>query len=177
MSEQAGLPLARLAAVLAVFLVAGAAAGVLWERVWDAPTGLAFQGEWFLEPAGPDVSFEGVALFVLIAFPLGLVLAVLAGLRGGHEVATVVTVLVASGLAGIVMYAVGSSLGPGDPQALAAGTADYTPLESDLGLTAPDGEGPPYLSSALVALPAGAMAGLVGMYLLGSQGFARRPRG
>lgn len=177
MSEQAGPPLVRLAAVLAVFLVAGAAAGVLWERVWDAPTGLAYQGEWFLEPAGPDVSFEGVALFVLIAFPLGLVLAVLAGLRSGHEVATVVTVLVASGLAGIVMYAVGSSLGPGDPQALAAGTADYTPVESDLGLTAPDGEGAPYLSTALVALPTGAMAGLVGMYLLGSRGFARRPRG
>lgn len=168
---------ARLAVVLAVFVAAGAAAGVLWERLWDAPAGVTYQGEWFLEPAGPDVSFEGVALFVLIAFPLGLVLAVLAGLRSGHEVATVLTVLVASGLAAIVMYAVGSSLGPGDPQALAAGAADYTSLDGDLGLTAPDSDAVPYRSTALVALPAGAMTGLVGMYLFGSRGFARRPRG
>lgn len=171
------VPMARLAAVVGVFVAAGAAAGVLWERLWDAPAGVTYQGEWFLEPAGPDVSFEGVALFVLIAFPLGLVLAVLAGLRSGHEMATVLTVLVASGLAAVVMYAVGSSLGPGDPRALAAGSADYTSLESDLGLTAPDSDGAPYRSTALVALPAGAMTGLVGMYLFGSRGFARRPRG
>lgn len=175
-SERSRL-LVHAAVVLVVFVVAGAGAGVLWERLWDAPPGLTYQGEWFLEPAGPDVSFEGIALFVLIAFPLGVVLAVLAGIRRGHEVATVLTVLVASGLAGIVMYAVGSALGPGDPQALAAGTADYTPIDSDLGLTAPDRDRPPYRSTALVALPAGAMTGLVGMYLLGNRGFAKRPRG
>jgi hypothetical protein len=169
--------LVRLGVVLVVFLLAGALAGVLWERLWDAPDGLSYQGEWFLEPAGPDISFQGIALFVMIAFPLGLVLAALAGLRSEHEVATVLTVLVASSLAGVVMYAVGSSLGPPDPQALAAGQADYTPISGGLGLTAPDRDSVPYRSTALVALPAGAMTGLVGIYLLGGRGLAKRPRG
>ena len=169
--------LVRLAVVAAVFVVAGAAAGVLWEWLWHAPVGLSYQGEWFLEPAGPDFSFDGIALFVLIAFPLGLVLAVLVGLRHGHEVATVLTVLVAAGLAAVVMYAVGSSLGPAVPQALAAGSPDYTPIDGDLGLTAPDRDRVPYHSTALVALPAGAMTGLVGMYLLGSRRLAEAPRG
>lgn len=177
MSTGARALLVRGAVVLAVFLAAGAAAGALWERLWDAPAGLSYQGEWFLEPAGPDVSFQGTALFVLIAFPLGVVLAVLAGIRRDHEVATVLTVLVAASLAGVVMYAVGSSLGPSDPQVLAAGRPDYTRIDGYLGLTAPDRDRVPYHSTALVALPAGAMTGLVGMYLLGGRGLVGRPRG
>ncbi len=172
-----GRVLPRVLTILAAFVVAGAAAGVLWERLWDAPTGLAFEGRWYLEPAGPDFSFEAIALYVLIAFPLGLVLAVLAGLWRGHETATVVTVLVAASIAAVAMYAVGSALGPPDPQVLAAGQPDYTPLPGDLGLTAPDEGRVPWHSTAFVALPAGAMAGLVGSYLLGNRGFARRSRG
>jgi len=169
--------LLRLAAVLALFVAGGAAGGVLWERLWEAPTGVAYQGHWYLEPAGPDFSFEGIALFVLIAFPLGLVLAVLAGLWRGHETATVVGVLVSAVVAAGVMYAVGSALGPPDPQALASGRPDYTPLPGDLGLTAPDRGRVPWHSTALVALPVGAMCGLVGTYLLGNKGFAGRSRG
>ena len=169
--------LRRVLSVLALFVVGGAAGGVLWERLWDAPTGLAYQGRWYLEPAGPDFSFEGIALFVLIAFPLGLVLAVLAGLWRGHETVTVVTVLVSASVAAVVMYAVGSALGPPDPQALAAGRPDLTPLPGDLGLTAPDQGRVQWHSTALVALPAGAMTGLVGAYLLGIGGYARRSRG
>jgi hypothetical protein len=164
----------RVVAVLVVFLGAGAAAGVLWERLWEVPTGLTYQGDWYLEPSGPDFSFQAIALFVLIAFPLGLLLAVLAGVWCDHEVATVVTVLVAAALAAFLMYAVGSALGPTDPQALAAGKPDYTTLPGGLGLTAPDPGRVAWHSSALVALPAGAMTGLVGTYLLGSRGFARR---
>jgi hypothetical protein len=170
--------LLRLAVVVVVFLGAGALAGVLWERLWDVPTGVTYQGRWFLEPAGPDVSFQGIALFVVIAFPLGILLGVLAGLRRGDEVATALTVLVAASLAGVVMYAVGSSLSPPDPQPLAAGAPDYTTdIPGHLGLTAPDHGRVPWHSSALVALPTGAMAGLVGTYLLGSKRLARRPRG
>jgi peptidoglycan/LPS O-acetylase OafA/YrhL len=167
----------RVAVVLVGFLVAGAGAGVLWERLWDAPDGLTYQGQWYLEPAGPDYSFSGIALFVMIAFPLGLVLAVLAGTRRDHEVATVLAVLVGACLAGVVMYVVGTSLGPGDPQALAAGKPDYTPLSGGLGLTAPDPDREPWHSTALVAFPMGAMAGLVATYLLGSRRPGRRPRG
>jgi hypothetical protein len=167
----------RVAVVLVGFLLAGAGAGVLWERLWTAPEGLTYKGQWYLEPAGPDYSFSGIALFVMIAFPLGLVLAVIAGLRPDHEVATVLTVLVAACLAGVVMYVVGNSLGPADPQALAAGKPDYTPLSGGLGLTAPDPHREPWHSTALVAFPAGAMAGLVGSYLLAGRGLARRRRG
>ena len=169
--------LLRVLAVLALFVAGGAAGGVLWERLWDAPIGVAFDGRWFLEPAGPDFSFEGIALFVLIAFPLGLVLAALVGSWRGHETLTVVTVLVSASVAAVVMYAVGSALGPPDPQALAAGRPDLTPLPGDLGLTAPDQGRVQWHSTALVALPAGAMTGLVGAYLLGIGGYARRSRG
>ena len=169
--------LLRVLAVLALFVAGGAAGGVLWERLWEAPIGVAFDGRWFLEPAGPDFSFEGIALFVLIAFPLGLVLAALVGSWRGHETVTVVTVLVSASVAAVVMYAVGSALGPPDPQALAAGRPDLTPLPGDLGLTAPDQGRVQWHSTALVALPAGAMTGLVGAYLLGIGGYARRSRG
>ncbi len=167
----------HLVLVVVGFLVVGAGAGVLWERLWEPTTGLTYGDRWYLEPAGPDVSFQAIALFVLIAFPLGVVLAALSGLRRDGEIATVVTVLVAATAAGFVMYAVGTSLGPADPQALAAGSPDYTPLRGDLGLTAPDRGRTGWHSTALVAFPAGAMTGLVGMYLFGSQGFARPPRG
>jgi len=167
----------RVLSVLALFVAGGAAGGVLWERLWHAPAGLAYEGRWYLEPAGPDLSFEGIALYVLIAFPLGLVLAVLVGLWRGYETVTVVTVLVSAGIAGAVMYAVGSSLGPPDPQALAAGRPDYTSLPGDLGLTAPDEGRVPWHSTALVVLPAGAMTGLVASFLLGNWGFVRRSRG
>jgi hypothetical protein len=169
--------LARWGVVVVAFVLAGALAGVLWEWLWDAPSGLTYHGKWYLEPAGPDVSFQGVALFVLIAFPLGLVLGAVTGLARGQEVSTVVVVLLAGAAAAVVMYAVGAGLGPGDPQVLAAGRPDYTPLSSGLALTAPDPGVAPWRSTALVALPAGAMAGLVGTYLLGSRGLARRSRG
>ncbi|CAM3712780.1 hypothetical protein [Nocardioides zeicaulis] len=167
----------RLLVVVLAFLVAGTVAGVAWEQLWDAPVGLTYQGAWFLEPAGPDLSFQGVWLFVAIAFPLGIVLAVVAGLWREHETLTVVAVLVASCLASVLMYAVGHHLGPADPQVLAAGSPDYTKLPGSLGLTAPDADSTPWRSSALLALPMGAMAGLVGSYLLSGRGFGRRSRG
>jgi hypothetical protein len=169
--------LVRIAAVLALFLGAGAAAGALWERLWDVPTGLTYQGDWYLQPAGPDTSFQAISLFVIITFPLGLVLAALAGIWGDHELATVVTVLVAAVLAAFLAYAVGTAMGPVDPQVLAAGKPDYTTLPGGLGLTAPDPGRVRWHSTALVALPAGAMTGLVGTYLLGGRGLARRSRG
>jgi hypothetical protein len=167
----------RVLAVLVLYVAGGAAGGVLWERLWDAPTGLVYNGSWYLEPAGPDHSFAGIALFVAIAFPLGLVLAVLVGALRGRETATVLAVLVAAGVAAGVMYAVGSSLGPADPQVLAAGEPDYTSLPGELGLTAPDRGRVGWHSTALMALPAGAMTGLVGSYLLTRRGLPGRRRG
>ncbi len=169
--------LVRLAVVVVVFLAAGALAGIAWERLWDAPVGLTLQGSWFLEPAGPDLSFQPVWIFVAIGFPLGLLIAAVVGLWRDHEALTVVVVLVAAGLASVLMYAVGTHLGPADPQVLAAGRPDYTSLPGSLGLTAPDADRTPWHSTALLALPMGAMAGLVGSYLLAGRGFDRRSRG
>lgn len=177
LSSRGGSALRRIGLVAGLFLLGGAAAGVLWERLWDPTTGLTYQGQWYLEPAGPDQSFSSIALFVVIAVPLGLVLGVVCGLWRDHELATTLAVLVASGLAGLLMYAVGHALGPPDPQVLAAAKPDYTTLPGDLVLTAPDADLVAWHSSALVALPAGAMAGLVGTYLLGKQGLTRRSRG
>ncbi|MBL0747552.1 hypothetical protein [Nocardioides baculatus] len=169
--------LTHLALTVVGFLVAGAAGGLLWERLSDPTAGLTYDNQWYLEPAGPDVAFQSVALFVVIAFPLGVVLASVAALWRDGEMATVLTVLVAAAAAGLVMYAVGTSLGPPDPQVLAAGSPDYTPLPGGLGLTAPDRGRTPWMSTALAAFPAGAMTGLVGMFLFGTQGLARRSRG
>lgn len=169
--------LVRVLTSLAGFLLASALAGVLWERVWEAPAGLVYKGEWFLEPAGPDVAFQAAALYVVIALPLGLLLAVLCSLRPGHEVVTVITVLVAAAIGALVMYAVGHGLGPPDPQALASGKPDYTAVVGDLVLGSASKGSRPWASTALLAMPAGAMAGLVGMYLLGRGGLGKAPRG
>ena len=175
--NMSGVVVKHLVLTVLGFLVAGVAGGVLWERLSTPTAGLAYQDQWYLEPAGPDVAFQTIALFVVIAFPLGVGLALVVGLWRDGELATVVTVLVAATAAGVVMYAVGAALGPPDPQALAAGSPDYTPLPGDLGLTAPDPGRTPWHSTALAAFPAGAMTGLVGMYLFGSEGLARRSRG
>jgi len=167
----------RLLWVFALFVGAGAAAGLLWERLAEPTTGLAYDGQWYLEPAGPDVSFQAVAVYILIAFPLGIVLAVLVGRWRGHERATVLAVLVAAGVGAAAMYAVGTALGPPDPQALAAASPDYTELPGELGLTAPDRGRVLWHSTALLALPGGAMLGLAAIYLGGNRATPRRARG
>ena len=169
--------LVRFAATVAAYALVSVVAGVVWERLWSAPVGLTYGGEWFLEPAGPDLAFEGAALYVLIALPLGLLLAVLTSLRPGDEVITVLTVLVAAVIGAVVMYAVGHGLGPPDPQALAAGRPDFTPLPGDLVLSSSTPGQTPFASTALVAMPAGAMAGLVGVYLLGRKRVDEPSRG
>jgi hypothetical protein len=169
--------LVRIGVLLAAYVVAGALAGVLWERLWQAPDGVAFGGQWYLDPAGPDVGFSGVALFVVIAFPLGLVLGAVSGRWRGYEVTTVLVTLVAASVAALVMFAVGNALGPPDPQALAAGQPDFEPITGGLGLNAPDHGRAPWRSTALLALPGGAMTGLVGVYLLGNKGLPKRSHG
>lgn len=167
----------KIAAILAAFVLAAAIAGVVWEWLWDNPVGLTYKGEWFLEPGGPDLAFQGVALYVLIAFPLGLLLAVLFGLQPRHELTTVVTVLVAAFGGAILMYAVGHALGPSNPQALAAGKPDFTPVPADLVIGSPTKGDSPFLSTALLAMPGGAMAGLVAVYLLGRKRIDEPARG
>ena len=154
---------------VAVFAASGALAGVVWERLWDAPVGVVFQGEWFLEPAGPDYAFSGTGWYVVVALVAGALTAlVLAWVWPRHELVSVLAFAVGSMLAGWVMFKVGHALGPQDPQLLAAGQADLTPIPSDLTLAGVDGQ--PRLfrfdSSALAAYPIGAMAASVYVFLV-----------
>lgn len=158
-------PWRRAVLLLALFCACGAMAGVLWESVWEPPAGVALAGEWYFNPAGPDTAFSATALYVAIAMPVGTLLGLAIGLMNRRELQTVLVVLVASSLAGIVMCTVGSSLGPADPRALAREAEDYASVPAALELNPEKGE-PAWASTALVAMPAGAMAGLSAMLLL-----------
>lgn len=155
----------RIAVQALGFLVAGALAGVLWQAVWQAPDGVVFRGDWFFDPAGPDVAFTGAALYVAIAVPVGLALGISAGLLKGREMVTTVTVLLASAVAAVVMYAVGHTLGPSDPRVLAEDAEDFAAVPAALVLNPEPGRRP-WASTALVALPVGALGGLSATFLV-----------
>lgn len=168
---------ARLGAALqavgfvAAFALSGALAGVVWESLWHAPAGVAFENQWFLEPAGPDFSFSGTGWYVLVALVAGALTAFALGwFWPRHELVGIAAFLVGSMLAGWVMFQVGHALGPQDPQLLAAGKPDLTAIPSDLTLAGVEGQ--PRLfrldSSAMAAYPIGAMLASIYVYLVAS---------
>lgn len=171
LSRLAGAAPARALVVVLVLAAAGAIAGVAWEALWQAPVGVVYDEQWFLDPPGPDASFSGTALYVLLAFPVGLALGAAAALVPRQEAVTLVAALVGSLVAGWLMYAVGHALGPADPRVLAAGAPDLTRVPSDLVLAgasdAPGESAAPYRSTAFVAFPLGTLAGLTVVYLSG----------
>lgn len=156
---------------LVAFAVSGALAGVIWERLWDAPTGVAFDGKWFLEPVGPDYSFSGTGWYVVVALVAGAVTAfALAWWWPRHEAIGLCAIVVGSVLAGWVMFQVGHALGPQDPQLLAAGKPDLTAIPSDLTLAGMDGPARSlrFDSSAMLAFPIGSLITSIVVYLLTS---------
>lgn len=157
----------RVVVVLVVFLVLGAVCGWIWHGLWEAPTGVVFEDQWYLNPSGPDVGFSGTATYVLVAAVAGLFAGLGLALLRGHETLTLVTVVVGSVLAGLLMYGVGHALGPADPRPLAQGREDFAKLPSDLHLAAPDESRRPLRSTAMAAFPSGALSGLVAVYLVG----------
>lgn len=169
--------LQRTSLVLGVFLVLGPAAGLIWHAWWDAPTGVVFEDNWYLAPAGPDVGFAGTALYVVVASLTGLVAGGGLALRRGQETLTVLVSAVAALVAGWLMFAVGHALGPEDPRPLAQGREDLTELPAELSLAAPDESREPWRSTALAAMPAGALAGLSIVYVLGSDRAGRHVAG
>jgi len=145
-------PLRRLLLILLGCAVVGVLAGVVWEAVWTAPTGLVYQGEWQLDGEGVQVDVSGTGLYVIIGFCAGLLIGVASALTArNREVATLVTVAVGSVLAAALMAVTGQALGPPDPHPLAAGKKDFTEIDAELEV-----EG----ISPYVALPAGALTGL-----------------
>lgn len=139
--------------IIGIFLVVGAACGLLWERLWSAPKGLVFEDKWYL--TGPDAvhSFDGTGRYILIAAIAGLLLGTILSVAFDRdEVATLVGIAVGSLLAALVMAWVGNLLGPPDPRDKAPGKEDFTELTSDLRV---EGRSP------YVAFPAGALTGAV----------------
>lgn len=160
--------LLRVGIVTGLFLLAGAVAGVIWQAVWDAPTGVVYADDWYLSPSGPDVGFSGTALYVLVASLTGLVAGLAISVLRGHETLTVLATVVAALVAGWLMYAVGHAMGPDDPRPMAQGGKDLTELPSDLTLAASDDSRQPWRSTALLAMPAGALAALSAVYVVGT---------
>lgn len=160
-------PWVRIAWLVLAFGACGALTGVAWHALWEPPTGVAFKGEWFLDPVGPDVALSGTALYVLVALAVGLVLGAGVAQLPRHETATLVGVVLGSVLAAWVMYSVGHALGPPDPRVLAAGEPDFTTIPAELVVAAPGDSRNPLRSPALLAMPVGSLSGLCVVYLLG----------
>jgi len=119
--------------VVAVFAAAGAGCGWLWRRLWDSPSGVVSQGQWFTDETGLRDQFAGTGWYVAIAVVAGAVLGLLAAVVADRsEIATLVAVVVGSVLAGWLMLRVGVHLGPPDPDVLARTSPDGTRLPGDL---------------------------------------------
>lgn len=116
---------AQFAAVLALFAAVGAACGWLWFTLWDPPSGVVFEGKWYLDEEGLRGVFPGTGWFVVVAVGAGLVLGVLCALVFDRsELATLSAVLLGAVLATFLMWRVGLALSPADPHELARTAAD-----------------------------------------------------
>ena len=104
-------------------------------------------------------------MVVAVAVPFGIALGGAAALVGRDVLALMLTTMVASSVAAGVMFAVGHTLGPADPDAVSVDSADYAPVPSDLSFTT-EKDDPAWASSALVAFPLGAMAGMTAILLV-----------
>ena len=124
---------AQALATVVLFAAVGAAAGWLWYKLWDVPSGVVSGGKWYTGEAGLRDDFQGVAWYVAIALVAGLVLGTLtAWLFDRSELATLVAVIVGSALAAYVMLRVGTHLSPADPHELAKTAQDGDKLKGAL---------------------------------------------
>lgn len=137
----------------------------MWEWLWTPPSGIAVQGQWFLDDNGLPEAFTGTALYVLVSLVLGLLAGVAVGaLARRREAVVLLAAVIGSVLAAWLMLRVGHAVGPPDPVSVAKEVADHTAVVGDLRVTGTS----PYL-----AWP---MAVVVGM-LMGLLLFDRRQRG
>ena len=147
----------EVAAVLGVFVVLGALAGVVWEWVWTPPTGLVYHHRWYPDEQGLHGIFSATGWYLLIGLVTGLVAGALSTLLfHRHEVVVLLAVVAGSLLGGFVMWHVGVALGPADPRHAAATLADYKPLPGALRTSG---------DSYRVAVPMGALLAAGAVFL------------
>lgn len=156
--------LPQVGVVLAIFAIGGALAGVVWEWIWTPPSGVVFRGEWLLDPEQASGDFSATGIYVVVASIAGLLLGALCGLVvHRRELLTLASVIAGAALAAWLMLRVGQALGPPDPRPLAASAKELSSLPSDLRVVG---------KSPLVALPSGALLGLIVVLF----GLSRRSR-
>ena len=145
-------------AILVVFAVAGVACGFLWEHIWTAPTGVAYQHKWVLDGGGLPEDFSGTGLYALIAAAAGLVLGlVLTLVFDNDEVASLAAIIVGAVLAAYLMWVVGVALGPPDPHTIARTADDFDPIPADLSV---------HGKSPWLAFPLGALVSAAAVFFL-----------
>lgn len=142
--------------VVVLFAAAGAGLGVLWERLWSPTLGVVVRRQWFVvddqlryDLDGLRNQFSGTALFTTLGVGAGVVLGLACALfLARHELRTLAAVTVGSVLGSVLMWQVGTRLGPADPEVLARDLPRGTVLPDNLELGT---------LGALVALPLGAV--------------------
>ncbi|WP_232675835.1 hypothetical protein [Nocardioides sp. R-C-SC26] len=149
----------RAAIVAAVFAVAGAAGGWLWETLWTPPTGEVVDGRWLYDSyVSIGRVFGATGWYAVVGLAGGAVLAVLVGsIFRRSELGVLAGVMVGSVVAAWLSYRVGMQLSPPDPVRLAATAADGTSLPGQATITG---------HSPFVAWPLGALLGLGVTYVL-----------
>jgi hypothetical protein len=151
-------PVLHVVAVLAAYVVVGAAAGWLWYKLWTPAEGTVVGHIWFADGDALRGAFSGTGLYVLVAaaagFGVGLVCAFLGGRR---PVLTLVAALAGSVLAAWLMLKIGQDLGPADPQELARTARDQSRLPSALRVSG---------LSPRLAFPGGTLAALALVFLV-----------
>ncbi|GAA1475851.1 hypothetical protein GCM10009623_02970 [Nocardioides aestuarii] len=143
--------------VLLVFAAVGSLAGVVWELWWTPPTGVVVDHAWVPDDAGLRELFTGTGQYVVVALVAGLLAgAACAWFVDRVALLTLVTVVLGSALGAWLMLQVGLLLAPPDPAVAARTAADGTTLPGALEVSG---------AGALASLPAGALTGLVVVFI------------
>lgn len=154
--------------VVVAFAVTGAFGGLVWRSLWHAPSGVVLKHQWYLRPEQLGDDFSATGLFVLVSLGASLLTAtVVALVVERNELVTLAAALAGAALASWVMYAVGHRLGPADPQVLAAGAKNWTPLPADLRVAGGSHSvgWVPLPSAPFLAFPFGTAVSLLVVYL------------
>lgn len=129
-----GSPARVVVLTLLAYVVAGALAGVVWEWVWTPPVHIIRDHQvYYASYDSLRRVFSGTGLYAVIgAVASAVVAAVICLATRGRELLTLVTVLVGSVLAALLMRLVGGWLGPADPITLAKTAANNTRVPGNL---------------------------------------------